>query len=79
MPAMRDRKVFLHRRTIDRLIAKSRDPGIALIPTRLYMKNNRLKVEIAIMRGKKKHDKKNTLKNRDQEREKQREVKRYFG
>lgn len=79
MPALRDRKVFLHRRTIDRLIAKQREPGIALIPTRLYIKNNRLKVEVAIMRGKKQYDKKNTLKNRDQEREKAREVKRYFG
>lgn len=74
----RDRKVFLHRRTIQKLELKSKEARLTLIPTRIYLKNNRIKIEVALARGKRLYDKKQTLKNRDQEREKQREASRYF-
>lgn len=73
----RDRKVFLHKKTIEKLAMKSREKGMAVVPTALYLKNNRIKIKIALARGKKLHDKKQVLKNRDQEREKEREASRF--
>ncbi|MEP6714573.1 MAG: SsrA-binding protein SmpB [Terriglobia bacterium] len=54
---VRSRKLLLHRREIDKLLAASREKGLSLIPTRLYLKNGRIKCEIAIAKGKKFHDK----------------------
>ena len=51
------RKLLLHRREIDKLLGKVQEKGLALIPTRMYLKNGRIKCEIAVARGKKLHDK----------------------
>ncbi len=54
---VRTRRLLLHRREIDRLGGKTRERGITLIPTRIYFKNGKAKVEIALARGKEKQDK----------------------
>ena len=48
----RDRKLLLHRREIDRLYGQVREKGLTLVPTRLYFKDGRVKVELALARGK---------------------------
>jgi len=54
---LRNRKLLLHRREIDRLWGQTRDQGLALIPTKIYLKSGRVKCEFALARGKKLHDK----------------------
>src|SRR5918994_3794223 len=61
----RDRKLLLHRREIDSLLGKTRERGLTLIPTRLYFKNGRAKVEIALARGKETRDKRRDIAERD--------------
>ena len=56
-PAIRNRKLLLHRREIDKLKVQTREKGLSLIPTKLYLKDGRIKCEIAIAKGKKMHDK----------------------
>jgi len=56
-PPRRERKLLLHRDEIDKLLGKTRERGLALIPTKLYMKAGRVKCELALARGKKLHDK----------------------
>lgn len=68
----RTRKLLLHRDEIDKLIGAVERKGYTLIPTALYWKNNRVKVEIGLARGKQEHDKRETEKDRDWNREKQR-------
>ena len=51
------RKLLLHRREIDKLLTATREKGLSLIPTRMYLKNGRIKCEIAVAKGKKFHDK----------------------
>ncbi|WP_386066080.1 SsrA-binding protein SmpB [Tahibacter sp. UC22_41] len=68
----RTRKLLLHREEIDKLIGAVERKGYTLIPTALYWKNNRVKVEIGLARGKQEHDKRDTEKERDWNREKQR-------
>ena len=53
----RPRKLLLHRREIEKLHSATREKGLSLVPTRLYMKNGRIKCEIALAKGKKFHDK----------------------
>jgi SsrA-binding protein len=53
----RPRKLLLHRREIEKLASVTREKGLSLVPTRLYMKNGRIKCEIAVAKGKKFHDK----------------------
>jgi SsrA-binding protein len=65
----RPRKLLLHRREIERLIGKTAEKGLTLVPTRIYFKGARAKVEIALARGKERHDKRHALKERDQRRE----------
>ncbi len=65
----RPRKLLLHRREIERLIGKTTEKGLTLVPTRLYFKGSRAKVEIALARGKDVGDKRSALKDRDQRRE----------
>ena len=48
----RDRKLLLHRREIDSMIGKVQEKGLTLVPTRLYWKNGRAKIELAVARGK---------------------------
>jgi SsrA-binding protein len=57
---VRKRKLLLHRREIEKLLNATREKGLSLIPTRLYLKNGRIKCEIAIAKGKKLHDKRET-------------------
>ena len=66
----RPRKLLMHRREIERLIGKTREKGLTLVPTRMYFKGSHAKVEIALAKGKKLHDKRETEKKRDWDREK---------
>ena len=56
-PPVRNRKLLLHRQEIDKLLGKTREKGLALIPTKVYLKQGRIKCEVALARGKKLHDK----------------------
>jgi len=68
----RPRKLLLHRREIEKLIGATAERGLTLVPTRLYFKGPRAKVEIALARGKDAYDKRRSLKEKDQRREIQR-------
>jgi len=65
----RRRKLLLHRVEIRKLIGKTVERGLTLVPTQLYFKNGRVKVAIALARGKQAHDKRETIKRRETERE----------
>jgi SsrA-binding protein len=65
----RDRKLLLHRREIDRLAGRVRERGLTLVPTRLYFKDGRAKVEIALARGKELRDKRRDIAKRDADRQ----------
>jgi len=65
---LRVRKLLLHKREIRRLIGKVREEGYTLIPTKLYFKNGRCKVELALAKGKKLYDKRDAIAKRDAER-----------
>lgn len=65
----RRRKLLLHRREIERLIGKTQEKGLTLVPTRVYFKGRNAKVEIALARGKEMHDKRRDLRDKDQRRE----------
>ena len=66
---VRTRKLLLHKREIDRLDETSVKQGMTLVPTRLYLKNGRIKIEIGVARGKKLYDKRETEMRRTVERE----------
>lgn len=66
---MRRRKLLLHKREIFKLNAKVKERGLTLVPTRVYFKHARVKVEIALARGKKVHDKRDSIQARDAARE----------
>ncbi len=68
----RPRKLLMHRREIERLTGKIAERGLTLVPTRLYFKGSRVKVEVALARGKDQFDKRRDLKAKDQRREIQR-------
>lgn len=68
----RTRKLLLHRGEIDRLLGAIERKGYTLVPTAMYWKGNRVKVEIGLARGKQEHDKRDTMKQRDWQIEKQR-------
>lgn len=61
----RTRKLLLHGREIEKLIGKVKEKGYTLIPLRLYFKEGRAKVEVALARGKKLHDKRDSIKERE--------------
>jgi SsrA-binding protein len=65
----RRRRLLLHRREIEYLDGRVRLGGLTLIPLRLYLKNNRIKVEIAVARGKKLWDKRQAIAERDARRD----------
>lgn len=75
--ATRTRKLLLHRREIDQLIGKVEREGYTLVPTAMYWKGNKVKAEIALARGKQKHDKRDAERERDWSREKQRLMRRH--
>jgi SsrA-binding protein len=71
----RDRKLLLHRGEIASLIGKVRERGLTLVPTRLYWKDGKAKVELALARGKEQRDKRRDLQRRDAQREMERALK----
>jgi SsrA-binding protein len=73
--AERPRKLLLHREEIERLIGKTAQKGLTLIPTRIYFKGPRAKVELALARGKEGRDRRREIADRDVRREVEREFK----
>ena len=71
---LRDRKLLLHAKEIERLGAKVAEKGLTLVPLRIYTKGRRIKLEIGVGKGKKLHDKREDIKRRDQEREARRDL-----
>lgn len=71
----RPRKLLLHRREIDRLLSRVQERGYTIIPTRLYLKGGRAKIEIALARGKRKFDKRQAIAKRDAQRDVERALK----
>ncbi len=70
----RDRKLLLHRKEIASLIGKVRERGFTLVPTRMYFKNGRAKVELALGKGKERYDKRRDLAKREADRQIERAV-----
>ncbi len=73
----RSRKLLMHRREIERLIGKTHEKGLTLVPTRMYFRDGRAKVEIALARGKDVGDKRHAIKERELKREMERSFRRY--
>jgi SsrA-binding protein len=71
----RDRKLLLHRRQIDKLASQAAEKGLTLVPTRLYFKDGRAKVELALARGKEGRDKRRDIAERETKRRIERELK----
>jgi SsrA-binding protein len=71
----RDRKLLLHRKEIDRFAGRARERGLTLVPTRLYFKDGRVKVEIALGRGKELRDKRRDIAKREADRQMERALK----
>jgi len=69
----RPRRLLLHKKEIRKLFQEVRQKGVTIVPTRVYLKNGRAKVEIAVAKGKKLYDKRQTIAKRDAERELARE------
>jgi SsrA-binding protein len=65
----RRRKLLLHKQEIRKLIGRTVERGLTLVPTRMYFKNGRVKVAIALAKGKQAHDKRETIKRREIDRE----------
>jgi len=74
---MRDRKLLLHKYEINKLIGYTQQKGLALVPLQVYFKNGKVKVELAVARGKKLYDKRRDIADRDAKREIDRRVKDY--
>ena len=68
----RNRKLLLNKKEINKLIGRINREGYTLIPTKMYFKNGKAKVEIAVAKGKRQYDKRQTIKKRDWNREKAR-------
>ncbi|MEE7545763.1 SsrA-binding protein SmpB [Xanthomonas sp. Kuri4-1] len=73
----RTRKLLLHRREIDKLIGRVERDGYTLVPTAMYWSKNKIKLEIALAKGKQDHDKRDAAKDRDWQRDKQRVMRRH--
>jgi len=73
----RRRKLLLHRAEIDKLLQKTREKGLTLIPTKVYLKDGLVKCEIAVARGKMQHDKREAIRNREREAEARAAVRRH--
>ena len=73
----RDRKLLLHKKEINKLIGKIEQKGLTLVPLKMYMSNNKVKVAIGLARGKKLHDKREDVKRRDDQRDMRRAMKQY--
>jgi SsrA-binding protein len=66
---LRRRKLLLHRDEIRKLVGKTVEKGMTLVPVRLYFKNGRVKVSVSLAKGKKDYDKRETIKRRETDRE----------
>jgi len=73
----RPRKLLLHSKQIDNLISRIKEKGLTLVPLKLYIKDSRAKVEIALGKGKKLHDKRESIARREAEREIGRATRKY--
>jgi SsrA-binding protein len=71
---LRARKLLLHRHEIERIAGRVRERGYTVVPTKVYFKNGRAKVEIGLARGKKLYDKRQDMARRDADRDMQREL-----
>ena len=65
----RDRKLLAHRREIDRLVGRTQERGLTLVPTRIYFRDGRAKVEVALAKGKDRYDKREAIRDREQRRD----------
>jgi len=70
----RPRKLLLHKKEILRLIGKTAERGLTLVPVRMYFSGPRVKVEMALAKGKEHSDKRETIRKRDQDRDMEREL-----
>ena len=73
----RERKLLMHRREIDKITGKIHAKGMTLVPISLYFKDNLIKVEVALCRGKQNYDKKRSIKEREIKRDTDRQLKNY--
>jgi len=73
----RDRKLLLHGREIEDMAAQVEQKGLTVVPTKIYLKNGRIKLEIALAKGKHTYDRRHELKDRAVKRDTDREMKRY--
>ena len=71
-----NRKLLLNKKEINKLIGKIQKEGLTIVPTKMYFKKGKAKIELAVAKGKKQYDKRATKKNRDWSREKARYVRR---
>jgi len=71
----RDRKLLLHRREIDSLVGKVQEKGLTLVPTRLYFKDGKVKIELALARGKDTRDRRRDIAEREARRDMERALK----
>jgi SsrA-binding protein len=65
----RTRKLLLHKSEIEKLAAKAQEKGLTLVPTKMYFKNGRIKIELGVAKGKKLYDKRETERKREADRE----------
>lgn len=72
---LRPRKLLLHKAEINKMIGKTKEKGMAIVPLKVYFKGSLVKVEIGLARGKKLYDKRNDIAKKDQQREAQRDFK----
>jgi SsrA-binding protein len=75
-PPIRNRKLLLHRREIDKLLGQTREKGLALIPTKMYLKKGKIKCELALAKGKKLYDKREADRSRTADAEARAEMRR---
>ena len=74
---LRNRRLLLHHREIDKLIAKTQEKGLTLVPIRLYLKANKIKCELALAKGKKVYDRRETERSRTIKRETEKAIQDY--
>lgn len=73
----RNRKLLMHRAEIRKLIGEVEQKGLTLVPLKMYLKRGRVKIDLALVRGKKLHDKREDIKQRQDKRDMQRAMKQY--
>ena len=74
----RPRKLLAHRKEIEKLVSQQHEKGLTIVPTRIYFKGQRAKVEVALARGKDRYDKRHSIKERDMKREADRAMQERF-